>query len=83
MGNDLPHVGDVDGGGVPSPPMRLLVLVVLALAASCGSGTSECCRVCTTGKACGDTCIATTSTCSKPAGCACNGETAEDVEERR
>jgi hypothetical protein len=32
-----------------------------------------CCRVCTTGKACGDSCIASTSTCHKPSGCACNG----------
>jgi len=34
---------------------------------------SSCCRVCTTGKACGDTCIAATSTCHTPSGCACNG----------
>lgn len=37
------------------------------------SASGECCRVCKKGKACGDSCIAQTSTCSKPPGCACNG----------
>lgn len=32
-----------------------------------------CCRTCTKGKACGDSCIAKTSTCTKPPGCACDG----------
>ncbi len=30
-----------------------------------------CCRVCKTGKACGNGCIAAEKTCHKPAGCAC------------
>ncbi|PRQ08555.1 HNH endonuclease family protein [Enhygromyxa salina] len=33
----------------------------------------ECCRVCKKGKACGDACIAASSNCTKPAGCACDG----------
>lgn len=33
----------------------------------------SCCRVCTTGKACGDSCIARSLTCHQPPGCACNG----------
>jgi hypothetical protein len=33
----------------------------------------SCCRTCTKGKACGDSCIAKTSTCTKPPGCACDG----------
>lgn len=33
----------------------------------------SCCRVCTTGKACGDSCIARNKTCHQPPGCACNG----------
>lgn len=37
------------------------------------SGGGGCCRVCTTGKACGDSCIASNLTCRKGAGCACNG----------
>ncbi len=32
-----------------------------------------CCKVCTTGKACGDTCIAKDLTCHITGGCACNG----------
>jgi hypothetical protein len=31
-----------------------------------------CCRVCTKGKACGDSCIQRRLTCHKPPGCACN-----------
>ena len=33
----------------------------------------SCCKVCTGGKACGDSCIGKTETCTKPGGCACNG----------
>jgi len=35
--------------------------------------TRPCCRVCTTGKACGNTCISRNLTCRQPPGCACNG----------
>lgn len=35
------------------------------------SPTSSCCRVCSTGKACGDSCISRTLTCHKGSGCAC------------
>lgn len=33
----------------------------------------SCCRVCTTGQACGNSCIARTARCRQPPGCACNG----------
>jgi hypothetical protein len=33
----------------------------------------QCCKICTTGKACGDTCIARDKTCRVGAGCACDG----------
>jgi hypothetical protein len=33
---------------------------------------SECCKVCSKGKACGDTCISATYTCRKGRGCACD-----------
>ena len=33
----------------------------------------SCCRTCKSGKACGDSCIARTSNCTKPPGCACDG----------
>lgn len=32
-----------------------------------------CCKVCTKGKACGNSCIARWKTCHKGKGCACNG----------
>jgi hypothetical protein len=32
-----------------------------------------CCKICTTGKACGDTCISRRYTCHKGPGCACDG----------
>lgn len=33
----------------------------------------ECCKVCSRGKACGDTCIAQDNTCHVGPGCACDG----------
>ena len=33
----------------------------------------SCCRVCSAGKACGDSCISRSYTCHKGPGCACNG----------
>ena len=35
--------------------------------------TNSCCKVCRTGKACGDSCISKSNTCNKGSGCACNG----------
>lgn len=32
----------------------------------------ECCRVCSAGKACGNSCIQASKTCHKGRGCACN-----------
>ena len=44
----------------------------------CLSGTAaaqvrSCCKICSKGKACGDSCIARWKTCHKGKGCACNG----------
>jgi endonuclease I len=33
---------------------------------------SRCCKICTTGKACGDSCIRSDFTCHQPPGCACD-----------
>jgi hypothetical protein len=62
------------------------LLVVIALAACGGPDESTepqhsvsnpppggCCRVCTTGQACGDACISASNTCHTAPGCACNG----------
>lgn len=35
--------------------------------------TRTCCKICTTGKACGDSCISRSYTCHQPLGCACDG----------
>jgi endonuclease/exonuclease/phosphatase family metal-dependent hydrolase len=32
----------------------------------------DCCKLCSSGKPCGDSCIAATSSCSQPPGCACS-----------
>lgn len=32
-----------------------------------------CCKTCSKGKACGDSCIEKDKACAKPKGCACNG----------
>lgn len=39
-----------------------------------------CCRICRTGKACGNSCIARNKTCRKGRGCACNGESPQGLE---
>lgn len=33
----------------------------------------SCCKICTTGKACGNSCISRRYNCHQPPGCACNG----------
>jgi competence protein ComEC len=35
--------------------------------------TTSCCKVCRSGKACGDSCIARNRTCRRTSGCACDG----------
>lgn len=37
------------------------------------SPSRSCCKICTTGKACGNSCISRSYTCHKGPGCACNG----------
>ena len=57
----------------------LVLIIPLSLTAGtargCGSDTvgGVCCKICTTGKACGDSCISRDKTCQVGAGCACNG----------
>lgn len=34
----------------------------------------QCCKICKSSTPCGDACIASTKTCSKPAGCACKAD---------
>lgn len=60
----------------------LLIAASLAMGPSafmpCASSAAaatgyRCCKVCTKGKACGDSCIAEWKTCHRGKGCACNG----------
>ena len=53
--------------------MKLFVaflLLVLTACSSPGAGNG-CCKICTTGKPCGDTCIAKNKNCTIVGGCAC------------
>ena len=34
---------------------------------------AQCCKICRKGKACGNSCIKRSYTCTKPPGCACDG----------
>lgn len=36
-------------------------------------GQAGCCKVCSKGKACGNSCIARDKQCHQPRGCACDG----------
>ena len=51
--------------------VTITALSRLLPSATAPSGSSSCCRVCTTGKACGDSCIAKSYSCNVGAGCAC------------
>ena len=67
---------------VPKPTAQATVRVVTiptaqATATMAANPTAApparvCCKVCKSGKACGDSCISTDKTCNKPPGCACN-----------
>jgi hypothetical protein len=52
----------------------VIVTASVPVLQGCGGGGDgpTCCKVCTVGKACGDSCIAANETCTKPSGCACN-----------
>lgn len=41
------------------------------------AGGEQCCKVCTKGKACGDSCIGRQLACSDPPGCACDARVVE------
>ena len=46
---------------------------VIVIAPTARPPARVCCKVCTSGKACGDSCIAKNKTCHQPPGCACDG----------
>jgi len=55
----------------------LMVTMALLLGVGCEGCekqlTGSCCKTCSSGKACGDSCIPSNQTCNKYGGCACNG----------
>ena len=60
--------------------LQALYVTSTALAVSIGplptsapSAPRACCKVCTKGIACGNSCISASKTCHQPRGCACNG----------
>ncbi len=55
--------------------LSVFMLAACTPAVSGGGGGGGCCRVCTSGKPCGDSCIARDKTCNKGPGCACSGAT--------
>ncbi|MDD5370442.1 MAG: hypothetical protein PHQ40_15270 [Anaerolineaceae bacterium] len=57
----------------PFAPPPAIVLPAVPTMYPTLAPVSPCCKVCTTGKACGNTCINKNYTCHKPPGCACNG----------
>lgn len=66
------------------PVMRLLIPVSPLLAPAAPSPPPQqqtqrtCCRVCSAGKACGNSCISRSKTCHQGAGCACQGVSPDD-----
>lgn len=57
------------------PLSCIFLLSAAPVLTGCSDGPTSsgtCCKVCSTGKACGDSCINKDETCHKGAGCACN-----------
>lgn len=57
--------------------LGLLVGIASCEDEGCEQTTSNCCKVCTDSKPCGDSCIARNQTCSIGGGCACSGATVD------
>ena len=58
---------------VPLAALIVVGPVPQVVAAEAYDMSAACCRVCTQGKACGDTCIAKEYECHQAPGCACDG----------
>jgi competence protein ComEC len=76
-------VAHMDGSFVESTEVPDIGRIVRARPYSGGSSdvsrsadvaTDTCCKVCTRGKACGNTCINASYTCHQPPGCACDAQ---------
>ena len=77
---EITSFGDVPQIVVDRPSQIQIVAEETAATAPPPSGTrsrncvprSQCCKVCSTGQACGNSCISRSYTCHKGRGCACN-----------
>ena len=56
----------------PSLEIEQAILALVERAAMSCIPASKCCKICSTGKACGDSCISRRYTCRKGRGCACD-----------
>lgn len=74
--SETPPVGEPAGAILDFPRREVSDSFLRSLGISAlipAPAAVECCKVCTKGKACGDSCIAVNKECHKPPGCACNG----------
>lgn len=76
--NDAPSA-DWQPGMIRGEHMKALIASAALALATLVPASGEvclaagCCKTCSKGKACGDSCIARDKPCAKPKGCACNG----------
>lgn len=60
-------------GGIPEPDPSAASSALDTATEANAASPMACCKTCTKGKACGDSCIAKNKDCHQPAGCACDG----------
>ena len=53
--------------------LALALAVAVPAVAGPAAAAQSCCKICRTGKACGNSCISAKRTCHQAKGCACNG----------
>lgn len=62
---------------VPAAIATLCCAVFLTIgqaAVALPAASQSCCKICSRGQACGNSCISAKATCHKPKGCACNAK---------
>lgn len=58
----------------PVRPITSEIAARRTTSSTSSTNNSSCCKICSKGKACGDSCIASTYECYQPKGCACDGD---------
>lgn len=72
-GNAPPVARGAQSLDLTAPTVSTGLLESLGLQKEIQPVAQVCCKICTKGKACGNTCIARDKTCHVPRGCACDG----------